>query len=78
MNKLREVRFQKNLTQIELQNRSGVHRTFISFFENEHLQPSAEQKRKLAKALGVRIRDIWAEPIKIRRNSLLTSRQGKR
>ncbi len=70
MNKLKEIRFHRELSQIELQNRSGVHRTFISFFENGHLEPTENQKRKISKALKVRITDIWPEPLKGR--TLLT------
>ena len=61
MNQLRKVRFLKGLTQLRLQLRSGIHRTHISFFENGLLEPTTEEKKKLAKALRMQVWEIWPE-----------------
>lgn len=76
MNKLREIRFLKGLTQIELEKKSGIHRTTISPIEAGYIEPSSEQKMRLAHALEVPLTDIW--PIKkpderrLKRKTLLT------
>lgn len=72
MNKLRELRFLKGLTQIELEKRTGVHRTSISPIENGYVEPSPEQKKKLAEALDVDIVDIWPQTSSRNGRTLLT------
>jgi len=72
LNKLRELRFLKGLTQIELEKRTGVHRTSISPIENGYVEPSPEQKKKLAEALDVDIVDIWPQTSSRNGRTLLT------
>ena len=76
MVKLKEVRFFKGISQIELQNLTGINRAYLSFFENGHLQPTAKQKKALARALRVRVAELWPEPLDSK-DSLLTVGEGK-
>ncbi len=58
-NRLREVRVVKRITQLQLRIATGVHQSKISFIENGLAEPREDEKKRLAKALGVRIEDIW-------------------
>jgi transcriptional regulator with XRE-family HTH domain len=53
MNVLRLQRLEHGMSQLRLSIKSGVWQSRISAFENELFSPSAKEKRRLAKALGV-------------------------
>jgi len=53
MNRLREARFKKNKTQIQLFIDTGICQSKISYIENGYWIASEEEKIKLANALGV-------------------------
>jgi len=53
-NRLKEVRFFAKKPQIKLWLETGIHYSTISRLECGYIQPTEEQKRKLAKALGVK------------------------
>jgi len=59
LNKLKQVRFLKELRQIDVEKLSGVHRSSISIFENYSVEPSREQKKRLADALEVPVNTLW-------------------
>ena len=59
MSKLREVRFYKRVSQLELFKRTGVWPSKISAIENGLLEPSEREKRKLAKALKVAVAELF-------------------
>ena len=61
MSKLRETRVVKGLTQFDLRMRTGIHPTKISHFEHGYLSPSETEQVKLARALGVRIEDLFPD-----------------
>lgn len=58
-NKIREARFKQRMPQILLQLRSGVHQSTISRIECGYIQPSEEQRKKLAKALKTPEKEVF-------------------
>ncbi len=63
MNSLRKTRFFKNVSQHKLSFLAGVHQSRISLIENGLVEPRGDEKRKLAKALGVLVEEIWSERV---------------
>lgn len=61
MNRLREVRVVKRVTQFQLRLSSGIHQSKISFIENGLIEPRDDEKQRLAKALHVRPQEIWGD-----------------
>jgi len=61
MNKLREYRVKKLLTQKELSKKSGVSQVCISFVECGHNEPSDLTKQKLSNALEVPVNELFPE-----------------
>ncbi len=57
--RLRELRQQKGYSKEELGFKAGLDRTYISGIERGLRNPSLENISKLAKALGVPIRDLF-------------------
>jgi len=51
--RLRELRKHKNVSQGEVQKRTGLHRSYISRVENGHTVPALETLEKFAHALDV-------------------------
>ena len=58
MNRLREVRVVKRVTQFQLRVTTGIHQSKISMIKNGLIEPM-EEKRRLAKALGVGVQEVW-------------------
>lgn len=59
MNRLRVIRAEKRITQFQLRLSTGIHQSKISLIENEFVTPREEEKERLAKALHVRMQEIW-------------------
>jgi len=59
MNRLREVRVTKRITQFQLRIQTGIHQSKISLIENDLILPGEDEKRKLARALGMRPEEIF-------------------
>ncbi len=59
MNKLREIRKLKGLTQYELGKAIRKYVSFISNVETGKYDPWPNEKEALAKALGVQVSDIF-------------------
>lgn len=59
--RLKELRTMYNMGLRELRARSDVGIDTISRIEHWGHNPTMETKRKLAKALGLKIRDIWPD-----------------
>jgi len=58
---LKEARFKRRLTQLELRLKTGIHQSKISHFERGYLIPREDEKARLAKALGVKANDLnWS------------------
>ena len=51
--RLRAIRQQKDLSQGDIEERTGLKRCYVSRVENGHTVPSIETLEKLARALGV-------------------------
>ena len=59
---LREARFKKGFTQLDLYIKTGIHQSKISNFERGYLIPRNDEKKRIAKALGVKPNDLnWDE-----------------
>ena len=61
MNKLKETRKLKGLTQYQLGKTIGKYASFISKVETGKLWPWTSEKEALAKALDVQVSDIFPE-----------------
>lgn len=56
--RIREVLEEKGKTQTWLADRLGVDFVTVSRYVNNHRQPSMERLQEIAKALGVKIKDL--------------------
>jgi transcriptional regulator with XRE-family HTH domain len=66
--RLRTLREQKNLSQGDIENRTGLLRCYISRVENGHTVPAVETLEKLARALEVPLYQLFydgEEPLKL-------------
>jgi transcriptional regulator with XRE-family HTH domain len=59
MNRLRDVRVLKRVTQFELRLRTGIHQAKISMIENGLVDARDDEREKFAEALGCRVRDLF-------------------
>ena len=59
MNRLREIRVVKRISQFRLRLSTGIHQSKISLIENGLVQPREDEKKKLAKALNAKVEEIW-------------------
>ena len=55
---LKELRAKLRMSQWDLRNKTGIHQTKISLFEQGHICPSEKEKGKIAKALKVKVHEI--------------------
>lgn len=56
--KIRKIRKQNGISQEELASRAGLHRTYMSDIERGSRNVSIKNIEKIAKALGVPIKDL--------------------
>ena len=68
--RFREIRVVKRIKQENLEAKTHISQSRISLIENGHVNATKKEMEKLAKALGVRVGDIWPKPV--RGDSLLT------
>lgn len=61
MNKLREARFEKRKSQILLFKETGIWPSRISCIENDHLEATRTEKKKLATALDWEVKLLFPE-----------------
>ena len=54
MNRLKEIRFKKCKTQIQLFKDTGIWPSRVSYIENGYMEAKEAEKIKLSKALGVK------------------------
>jgi len=64
MNKLREIRVVKRITQFQLRLSTGIHQLKISLIENGLVEPREDEKQRLAKVLHVKPEEIWRSDVK--------------
>ena len=55
---LREARFKRRLTQLDIRLRTGIHQSKISHFERGFMKPRQDEKARLAKALSLKPDEI--------------------
>ena len=60
--RLRQLREERNLSQSDIELRTGLLRTYISRIENGHISPSLETLEKLSTALGLKLYQVLCEP----------------
>ena len=58
-NRLYETRVLRRVSQYVIALKTGVQQSRISLIENELVTPREEEKKKIAKALGVKVQDIF-------------------
>ena len=56
---IKHVLVDKNITQKELSEAMGVSKTYISYVVNGYETPSAEMRKKIARFLGVKEKEIF-------------------
>jgi len=61
MNRIKKVRQQKKIRQIDLARNAGVSQPFLSDLENNRRGAKEETMRRIAEALGVEVKDIVKE-----------------
>jgi transcriptional regulator with XRE-family HTH domain len=80
--RLRAIRESKNLSQGDIENRTGMLRCYTSRVENGHTVPSIDTLAKYAQALGIPLYQIFydgeAEPKKIKGLNLGGERMSRR
>lgn len=59
MNRLRELRLERGMVQVQLAARARVGSSLISMIERHGYAPGPDVRRKLAAALRVKVIDIW-------------------
>ncbi|MDY6986958.1 MAG: helix-turn-helix transcriptional regulator [Thermodesulfobacteriota bacterium] len=59
MNRMKELRARKRMTQFDLRLKTGIHQSKISLAENGYIQLTSEEKEKIARALNVSVNEIW-------------------
>lgn len=57
-NKIREIRLKKELTQEELAHKAQLDYSYINQIENGKRNPSIDAVERIAKALGVKLKDL--------------------
>jgi transcriptional regulator with XRE-family HTH domain len=58
--RVRSLRLAHGLSQEELADRAGIHATYMSGIERGHRNPSLKNIHRIAKALGVPVKDLFA------------------
>ena len=60
-NKVRQERHKRNLSQEELANRAGLHRTYIGMIERAEKNITLENIAKIAHALDLELVDLFRD-----------------
>ena len=61
VNRLREIRAVRRATQFDLRIKTGFSQTMISYWERGSLQPTEDQKKKIASALGLNVKEVFPQ-----------------
>lgn len=62
MNRVREIRVVKRITQFQLRLNTGIHQSKISMIENGLVEPREDEKQRLTKALHVKSEELFPVP----------------
>ena len=68
---IREYRLQKNMSQGDIEKRTGLLRCYLSRVENGHTVPSLDTLQKIARALDLQLSQFFAEELVSREMSSL-------
>jgi transcriptional regulator with XRE-family HTH domain len=69
--KLKTLRAQKNLSQGDVEKRTGLLRCYISRVENGHTVPSVDTLEKMARALEVPMYRLFADDAHVKKPNIL-------
>ena len=58
---LREARFFKSLNQWDISVKTGIPQSKLSLIERGYVDPREDEKKKIAKALGCKVTDMFPE-----------------
>jgi transcriptional regulator with XRE-family HTH domain len=72
MNRLREVRVIKRITQFQLRLSTGIHQSKISLIESGLIEPREDEKRRIAEVQGIKVVEIWANSYTIGVETIIT------
>lgn len=61
--RVRQLRYQEGYSQEELADRAGVHRTYIGMIERAEKKITLLKIEKVAKALNIRLTDLFTPEI---------------
>ena len=61
--KIIQIRNQKQMSQRQLSQRSGIASSYLSRIENRRIEPQPKTLRRIAQALGVPVTDLFEEPL---------------
>ena len=75
--RFRAVRVLKRIPQEYLEMQTKINQTRISQIENGLVVPTDGEKKKLARAIGVPVSEIWPGDLKLKRRTLLTQEIGE-
>ena len=59
----REARFFKGLTQWDIAIKTGISQPTLSLFERGYKTPKDDEKKRIARALGCKVTDIFPEKV---------------
>lgn len=57
--KIKEIRIEKGLTQVELARKANISQSYLSELESNKKSPTLRQLCKIAEALNVRPDELW-------------------
>ena len=57
---LRKLRLERNMSQTDLANATATHQPYIARVESGRIEPCRENIKKIAAALNVNSKDLWA------------------
>ena len=68
--RLKDLREQKNMSQGEIENRTGLLRCYISRVENGHTVPSVDTLEKMARALEIPMYRLFTEDADVKKPNI--------
>jgi transcriptional regulator with XRE-family HTH domain len=63
MNRLKVRRAEVRMSQFSLRLKTGINQSKLSFFENDLIEPTKDEKVKLAEALGVNVEELFPDEV---------------